>query len=371
MGRPKPTKGKKYSETENVYEAAKRRLRDIVETHDDVHFCFSGGKDSLVTLHLGEEVWKEMGRTDKIKVIFRDEEFIPDDVLEFVNRHRTSGKYDFRYFCLQLTAHKYVLGRKETVIQWDANRRHIRPMPDFAITDPRVMDQYTADAFTTFYDGKGSVCMITGIRAAEGLVRLRAIVNKPNRPHIASTETPGIHLGRPIYDWEVEDIFYYLWKNNIEYCKIYDSQLFSNAPLRVASYVTVETSKRYHILQQMYPVFFQQILDVFPDLYMQFRYYDQFDRHAAIAQYPRSWSGVFKYIEENIHESQQAVAKRRVLEAMKHRKSRYRDEPEAAAVNFGGYPILHVFKTIVDGNFKRVILPKRDITKAEMQYELQ
>jgi len=38
--------------------------------------CFSGGKDSLVTLRLFEEVRKEEKIEDPINVIFRDEELI-------------------------------------------------------------------------------------------------------------------------------------------------------------------------------------------------------------------------------------------------------------------------------------------------------
>ena len=92
----------------NVYEAAIIRTREIINTHDHIFVSFSGGKDSLVALSIVEEVYKQMGLSDKINVIFRDEEIIPDDVVDFVQSKYHSGKYNFGYFCLQLKSEKYI-----------------------------------------------------------------------------------------------------------------------------------------------------------------------------------------------------------------------------------------------------------------------
>ena len=98
--------------------------------------CFSGGKDSLTCLHLVEEVYQERGITDKINVIFRDEELIPDDVINFVDWHYHQPKYNFYYYAVQLKSDKFILGRDYQYIQWDKSRqvdqtqagiRHHRP----------------------------------------------------------------------------------------------------------------------------------------------------------------------------------------------------------------------------------------------------
>ena len=44
---------------------------------------FSGGKDSLVVLHLVHEVAKERNIKKPIDVVCRDEELIPDEVINF------------------------------------------------------------------------------------------------------------------------------------------------------------------------------------------------------------------------------------------------------------------------------------------------
>jgi probable phosphoadenosine phosphosulfate sulfotransferase protein len=61
-----------YSE-QNVYEAAKDRIRKLFSMGDRLGVCFSGGKDSTALLHLTLEVTSELG-IQKLPVIFLDQE---------------------------------------------------------------------------------------------------------------------------------------------------------------------------------------------------------------------------------------------------------------------------------------------------------
>ena len=128
---------------------------------------FSGGKDSLVTLNLVKEVSNERG-IPKVKVCFRDEELIPANVIEIVEKYQKMDWVDMLYLCVPLASTKYILGKTVEYVQWDSNRRHIRLMPANAFKlpagDERVFDQHTMDSFTAaFYNGKIAFC--TGIRA--------------------------------------------------------------------------------------------------------------------------------------------------------------------------------------------------------------
>lgn len=121
--------GKKYYIDNDVYSEAKKRIKKIIASFDSVIVAFSGGKDSLCVLHLVQEVYNELGITEKVKVFFRDEELIPDDVIEFVKGYAESGTYDFRYYAIPLKSSKYILGNSEEYIQWDSNRKWLRTPP--------------------------------------------------------------------------------------------------------------------------------------------------------------------------------------------------------------------------------------------------
>ena len=142
----KDTKLKKYIDVD-VYTEAKNRIKHIIDTFDKLYVCFSGGKDSTAVLHLVEEVYNELGIKEKINVIFRDEELIPDDVIEFVQSYYHSGKYNFYYYAVPLKSTKFILGKTYEYIQWDNERKWLREKPSFAITlpkgDNRVFDQYS------------------------------------------------------------------------------------------------------------------------------------------------------------------------------------------------------------------------------------
>lgn len=355
---------KKYLDID-VLTAAKERIRNLVYLFDTLIVAFSGGKDSLVVLELVQEVYNEMGIKEKVKVIFRDEEVIPDDVINFVQDIYHSGKYDFTYYCLQLGSEKFVMGNKEPYIQWDKNRVHIRPVPEFAVTDwDNVYDQYTADEIIT-RKYKGKKCLITGIRADESLIRLRSIINKKNDSYYAATETKGVMIGKPIYDWSEKDIFRYMMDRNIEYAKIYDAQLFNGENLRVSTPLHAESSKRIFKIKTRYPVFWNQLVDIFPDIELQARYYGEMSKGNIYKLYPLGVDGIRKFIDDNIDDEFKSTALERLRQALSIRTNNM----AKGSNNYGGYPLLYIFKQFINGNYKRVIQPKKEPTKDEIAYE--
>lgn len=354
----------------NVYEEAKKRIKHIIATFDKVFVNFSGGKDSLATLHLTEEVYQEIGLTEKVNVIFRDEELIPDDVVEFVQDYYDSGKYNFKYFAVPLMSNKFILGKSYQYIQWDNNREWIRQKPHFAITweDGKIYDQYTIDSFAVKGE-RGKIALLTGIRADESLTRFRAAINKKNENYINATESPNIKICKPIFDWSEKDIFKYLHDNKIKYCQIYDKQMFNAESLRVSTPLHAEAAKRLGKLRTIYPQFYEQIVSIFPEVLIQDLYWDSFDRYGIIGKYENSWSGILKYINDNIEEPERAaLAKKRLFHAKQFRESAIKKNMKAKE-NLGGYPILYVFKCIINGDYKRKIQPKDKVSEAERKFE--
>lgn len=358
----------------DVYTEAKKRIRYLINKFDNIIVCFSGGKDSLALLSLTEEVYKEMGITEKVKVVFRDEEVIPDDVLHFVQEKAESGKYDFRYYAIPLVSNKFCLGKTEKYVQWDRNRRWLRQPPPYAIRlkddEYREYDQYTADEFIT-KDEVGSVALLNGVRADESLLRLSGLCQKSTENYI-SQKNKRIAICKPIYDWSENDIFLYFFKKKIQYCVIYDMQMLNRDVMRVSTPLHSEAAKNFHKLKTIYPTFYQQLCELFPDMLLQSRYSRSIEKsEKSFTDYEKSFNGVRQFIYDTLEDPHQRdLALITVNSAERTRTNNIKRYPDRH--NFGGYPLLYVFQTIAGGGYKRkTIMPRKTPSPEDIIFEQQ
>lgn len=340
----------------DVYEMAKERIRHVVSIFDSVLVAFSGGKDSLCALNLVKEVYQELGITEKVKVFFRDEELIPDHVIDFVQGMYESGEYDFRYYAIPLKAQKFILGNNMEYIQFDPNREWLRQPPPYAIRlpegDKRIFSQYEADEFIC-KDEKGKVAIINGIRADESLIRLRACLNKKNENYINATKNKRIKFVKPIYDWTEKDVFLYFYQKGIRYCEIYDNELFNGEQLRVSTPLHAESSKRFGKIRTRDPEFYEALTKMFPEMIVQEKYWNDYDRKGDFMSYPHTYNGLRQYIVDTIQDKhQRELAFKRVDDAYRRREKLM---AEGQTYNMGGYPLLFLFEQISTGGYKRVL----------------
>jgi len=348
-------KVKKYIDIDVLTEG-KKRIHHLFDAFDSIVVMFSGGKDSLAVIHLVKEVMDERGITKPMDVVFRDEELIPDEVIHFVDKYRMESWINMIWFCVPLKSAKYILGVTHSYTQWDTKRPWVREKPEWAYSlpdgDNREFDQYSMDAFTAkFY--KGKIAFLTGIRSSESLMRFRASVNKLNENYINAVSDQSIKnvmLCKPLFDWEENDIFKYFYDREIQYCKIYDMQMWAGNGLRVSTPLHAEDAKRFDLVRQTTPDFYQRIIKVFPEMLVHERYWHELDRNAIKQKYGQSFEGIRSWIEDNLNEDerQYELALKR-LETVKASAVKYPD----------AYPPLYVLGAFMSGAFKRNILPER------------
>ena len=367
-----PKKSDLIYEDRNVYEAALDRIDRIYNSHDEVWIAFSGGKDSLAVLKLTEEYFDKNGYTDKINVLFRDEEVINGVIRDFVLTFVDNPRYNFRYYTTQLESEIYILGEKKTYIQWDQDRKWVVPKPDIGITLDGVYSQFTFDKVV--FDKKNRrVCIVTGIRASESLMRFQGITMSKVCYLTKNLELKNVTMGKPIYDWEEKDVFKYFYEKDIEYCQVYDQQVFNKDPLRVATVLHAEAAKQLHKLKTLDPVLYNQIMDVFPEVDVQARYYKDLVRgqtQKIAYEYKEKaggdyWGAILLYIKENISDpKQQKQALQRVARARLTRKNK-----QSLSRPFGGFPALFVFGKVIGGGYKRAITPTPLQNDSYFEYE--
>lgn len=288
----------------SVLEAARQRIHHIYDMFDRVVVLFSGGKDSTVLLNLVWEVAQERGETH-VDVVHHDQEFIQDEVVQFVYEYHDKPWVRMNYFAVPWRCSRYILGKMVMFTQWDPEREPLRPAPPYAIRSvpgvPLVESSTQMDDYVvSFYPGK--VALVNGMRASESLARYRGAVNKLNDSYINSPylqkKRCRYSMCKPLYDWKENDVFRYFWDTGIEYCKLYDAQILARAPMRVSTPFHVEAAKRLSLVKAFSPVFYEQITRMFPDALLQERYYHEVDLQSIPGRYGDTFEGVERYVAE-------------------------------------------------------------------------
>ena len=339
-----------------VLEAARERLRHVYDTFDTVAVQFSGGKDSSAVLLLAKEIHEERG-LGPVTVIFRDEEMVSPSVIRYIVYIKDLPWGNMEWYCLPMGQEIWVLGRRESVLLWSAQReregRLVRDIPPWAITAqhfgltndevvPEPVDYYTMQG------KQGQVAFLTGIRANESMIRYRSVVQKLhenyiNRPYRLSKAIP-LRLVKPIYDWTTDDVLKYVAvDNDFPYCEYYDYAAMSGANTRVGIPLHSVAARRLNDVVITEPEFYDDLYRAFPHIEAQRNLWKDFDIEELIASYASNeWDGVRSCINDNmLSDGKHKDAMKFAAEFRKKRKN----DPY-------GFPIDHLIRTLLLNEFR-------------------
>ncbi len=329
---------------------AKARLHATYDSHDTVVVMFSGGKDSLVCLHLARQVQLERGMTGPVKAIFWDYEFFTRPLLDYVKEVRGWDWVDLRWICMSRESTTLTVGPNgaevQTIVFWADDREWVREPPDYAewVNPGHLFTMDEKDAWVGS-QYPGSVASVTGVRAAESVNRLRSVVVRMSY-NWESTARKGATVAKPIYDWLDNDVYRFLYEN-AELPTVYQWLMISNQGLRTSTVTHRGAAKYLDRVAQVDPDLYDRICQVMPEMKLQAMYWSELDTEAVMKEYGQDYMGVKRWIDDHVtNEELHATAMKTFESAM----NRILVTPEA-------YPPRTVLAHFLYGNLKGAIQP--------------
>jgi predicted phosphoadenosine phosphosulfate sulfurtransferase len=197
----------------SVLEAAKARIHRTFDDFERVYLSFSAGKDSTIMLHLVADVARERGRKFGVLLVDLEGQYRLTMEHAKVCIDMYADVIELHWVCLPIHLRNAVSVYEPFWKCWDlaAKDAWIRPMPDFAVSDPAAypffrdgmeFEEFVPEFGEWYSQGKSCACLV-GIRTDESLNRFRtvatakkslgrAFAGQPKSPKIASTSTPSM-----------------------------------------------------------------------------------------------------------------------------------------------------------------------------------
>lgn len=218
---------KKQTVEQSVYDLALERVRATFDRFDKVVVLFSGGKDSTACMQLALTVAREKGRLP-LDVVTFDEECIPPETVEYLERVRQNPDIRFKWFCLPLKAGNACSRDSSDWFMWYEPDRDkwVRPLPEGAITELKGFrhGMTVPDCPELIFGPEcGTVGLILGIRTQESLTRYQSIATKTGADCYTMKANAWQSKVYPIYDWDVEDVWLAPAIHGWDYNRVYDT----------------------------------------------------------------------------------------------------------------------------------------------------
>lgn len=270
-----------YSNNKNVLTAARERIGFIFDHFENIHISISGGKDSEVLAHLGLEEAKKRGR--KVSIFFLDEEAVYQstiDMVEYIMEEMAPDHVIPLWLQIEFNLTNATSLTETQFVPWESGKHDLwlRPKKSYAIKFPpwdratqTVADKNKGfgfyDVFPNFENCYTDTAFLVGLRGTESPNRWRTVSKHPatigGQPVYWAT-TKGANFSMyPLYDWNVHDVWKYIFDNRLRYHKIYDYQFRKGYPIqemRISSLIHEKSFKSLVDLPEFEPKTYNKLL---------------------------------------------------------------------------------------------------------------
>lgn len=310
-----------YYGEKNVYEASLDRFRYIFSEFygkRPIIISVSGGKDSTVILHLAKEVMDEMG-IDKIPVLFFDQEAETPMTIEYI-RYVMNLPWVEPYW-VQSFFREWNASKGDWFNVWGPGEKWCREKEKDSIGDlvikkntffSRAIDSVLLQLFGKDYLNIG------GLRIEESPARLSALTHNEVLPGITWCKFGGTYKDGsykklvlyPIWDWKTNDVWYYIFKNKIPYCKLYN-YLFTKNPLqkcRVSSLIHEEAIQVLPLIKEISPGFYDRLVNRVVNVNSSVHTLNELSQYCQeLPPYFNSWKEYVYYLADNITQNGEKI----------------------------------------------------------------
>lgn len=308
-----------YSD-KNVYEAAKDRIRWIFDEFEGrpISVSFSGGKDSTTILHLTKEVMDERG-IKKIPVFFCDQELEAPQTIEYVRYVMNLPwvePYWIQSYFQEWNASKgdwfNVWGPGE---KWAREKEPNNPYTDIKYPVTRHFKE-VLHSMLTYHFGKGYVTL-GGVRAQESPMRRLGLTCSACYKDVTWSKGYGEQgcnglVLYPIWDWLINDIWYYIFSNHLKYCKLYN-YYFTKKNLqkcRVSSFIHENSIQGLKEIKEISPEFYEAAVRRVENVNTTVQTYGMlWDYVGKLPAYFSSWTEYVNYLADNLIDKPENVKK--------------------------------------------------------------
>lgn len=243
--------------SENVFEAAQKRIEYLFQEFDNIEVSFSGGKDSGVLLNMIFQYMRANNISRKISVQYMDYEGSYQHTEDFIRRMVESNAdlIDLYWNCLTYKTKCGVSIYRNYWLPWNEEEREIwvRDYPalgnglQIINKDNHQYDFYYHGIEDTDFDLKFSDWLhrkknakrtvnVLGIRTQESVNRWRAVmgdrkVNMYDGRKWITKIKKDQYMAYPLYDWQTEDVWIANAREGYDYNRLYD--LYYQAGLKI------------------------------------------------------------------------------------------------------------------------------------------